>query len=287
MNMRVGERDFNPLFYQVAPGYLETLGVPLLTGRSLAKTDGPDAPLAVVVNETAARRFWPNESPVGAQVTLSYPKGPVTVVGVVGDMKRQVLTAQTEPAFFIPFGQVPDETVCFIARTQMDSRDALPLMSAAVTSVDNELVVKNSTTVAELIASSADHERYRTLLLNFFGVLATSLAAAGVFGVTARSVALRTREMGIRMALGARGTGLVGNTVRGILYVGVTGTAVGLLGALWTSRLLAQFLFGIEPSDPTTYGVVAALIVMMCLVASYAPARRITKVNPVEVLNAE
>jgi predicted permease len=287
MNMRVGERYFNPLYYQVAPGYFETLGVPLLAGRSLSKSDGPDTPLAVVVNETAARRFWPDESPVGAQVTLSFPKGPVTVVGVVGDMKRQVLTAQTEPAFFISFGQLADETVCFIARTQMDSRDALPLMSASVRSVDGELVVKNSTTVADLIASSADHERYRTLLLNFFGILAAFLAAAGVFGVTARGVALRTRELGIRMALGARGSGLIGVTVRGALYIGITGTAVGMLGALWSSRLLSRFLYGVEPWDPTTYAIVATLIVMVCLVASYAPARRITNVNPVEVLRAE
>ena len=153
--------------------------------------------------------------------------------------------------------------------------------------MDGDLPIKNATTVDPLIAESTDHERYGVLLVSAFGILAALLAAAGVFGITARSVALRRREMGIRMALGARGTDLVGNTVRGILYVGVTGTVVGLLGALWTSRLLERFLFGVEPSDPATYGVVAALIVIVCLLASYAPARRITKVNPVEVLRAE
>ena len=208
-------------------------------------------------------------------------------MGIVGDVKRQVLSSDTEPAFFIPFSQLPDWDICFVARTLSDPSDVLPAMRAAVTSVDGELVVKNPTTVAALVAQSASHERYRTFLTAFFGILAALLAAAGVFGVTARSVALRTREMGIRMALGARGAALVGTTVRGILYIGVIGTAVGLLGALWSSRLLSRFLYGVESSDPATYAVVAALIVIVCLVASYAPARRITKVNPVEVLRAE
>ncbi len=163
----------------------------------------------------------------------------------------------------------------------------LPLMRGAVVSVDKGLVVKNATTLAALMASSAASERYRTLLMSVFGILATLLAAAGVFGVTARSVALRAREMGIRMVLGAQQSGLIGTTVRSILLTGLAGTAAGLLGALWAAHLLNRFLFGIEPSDPTTYGGVAALIMIVCLAASHAPARRITKVNPVELLRAE
>jgi ABC-type antimicrobial peptide transport system permease subunit len=123
--------------------------------------------------------------------------------------------------------------------------------------------------------------------MSVFGILAALLAAAGVFGITARSVALRTREMGIRMALGAQGSGLVRATVGDMLLTGLAGTAVGLLGALAASRLLAHFLFEIQPLDPTTYAVVAASIVIVCLVASYAPARRITTVSPVDVLRAE
>ena len=287
--IRIEGRDegYAPLGYQVAPGYLETLGVPLLAGRPLAETDGPGAPLAVVINETMARRYWPDESPIGARFFWGGSPGPVTVVGVAGDMKRQVLHAGTEPAFFIPFVQHPDETICFVARTGLRPRDVIPLMRDAVRTVDADLVIKNATTVAALVAQSTENERYRALLMGVFGILAALLAAAGVFGVAARSVALRTREMGVRMALGARAAGLIGATVRGILVTGLAGTAVGLVGALWTSSLLARFLFGVEPSDPTTYGVVAALIVMVCLLASYVPARRITRVNPVDVLRAE
>lgn len=277
----------SPLGYQVAPGYLETLGVPLLAGRSLAETDGPDAPLVVVINETMARQFWPEESPLGAEYAMGGQRLPITVVGIVGDLKRQTLYSDPEPAFFIPYSQHPDRSICFVARTELKPHDVIPLMREAVHSVDEKLVVKNATTVAALVTASAGQERYRTLLLNFFGILAALLAAAGVFGVTARSVALRTREMGIRMALGAQGSRLIGSTVRGTLFMGIAGIAVGLIGALWSSRLLAGFLFGIEPWDPTTYGVVAALLVSVCLLASFAPARRITRVNPVEVLRAD
>ncbi len=274
------------LFYPVSPGYLQTLGVPLLAGRHLAETDGPDAPRVVVINETMARRFWPDESPLGARL-VNWLGGPATVVGIVADMKRQALYAQTEPAFYIPYSQLPGSDICFVTSTDLDALEAIPLMREAVWSVDADLAVKNATTLEALIAESAADERYRTLLMNVFGFLAALLVAAGVFGVTARSVALRTREMGIRMALGMRNSGLIWTTVRSSLFFGMVGTAVGLVGALWASRLQTRFLFGVEPSDPTTYGVVAVLIVLVCVLASYAPARRITSVNPVEVLRVE
>jgi putative ABC transport system permease protein len=282
----IWEESVSAHFYQVVPGYLETLGVPLLAGRPLAEEDGPDAPLTAVINETMARRYWPDESPIGARFFWNRDN-PITVVGIVGDIKRKALSADTEPAWFIPFSQLSELYLCFVARTELDPREVIPQMREAVWTVDREVAVKNATTMDALIAESAADERYRTLLMNVFGILAAMLAAAGVFGVTARNVALRTREMGIRMALGARETTLVGTTVRRFLLTGMAGTVVGLLAALWLSRLIAGFLYGIEPSDPMTYAIVAAVIVTVCLLASYTPARRITKVNPVEVLKAE
>jgi predicted permease len=284
------DEAYDPLGYPVVPGYLETMGVPLLAGRSLTDADRPGAPLAVVINETMARRYWPDESPIGTQYKMTGHKEPVTVVGIVGDMTRKVLDAEPEPTFFIPFSQLnlfSELDICFVARTELEPRQVLPLMRDAVWSVDGKLPIKTATTVDALIAQSADHERYGALLVSAFAILAALLAAAGVFGITARSVASRTKEMGIRMALGARGSELVATTIRGILLTGVAGIAVGLIGALWTSPLLNRFLFAIGPSDPGTYGAVAALIVIVCLVASYAPARRITKMSPVDVLRAE
>jgi putative ABC transport system permease protein len=281
------EERFSPLGYQVGPGYLETLGVPLLAGRALTENDGPDAPLAVVINETMAHRYWPGESPLGDRLEWNGSRDPLTVVGIMGDMKRQALSSDAEPAFFIPFTQHPDWDVCFVARTRMDPLEAIPLMEDAVRSVDPDLAVRNATTVAALVEESASQERYRAVLMNVFGILATILAAAGVIGVTARSVSLRTREMGIRMALGARGSGLVRATVRENLRTGLAGMAMGLVGALWASRLLTPFLFGIQTSDLPTYATVILMIVVLSVFSSYVPARRISRVDPVDVLRAE
>jgi putative ABC transport system permease protein len=205
----------------------------------------------------------------------------------VGDMKRQELSSQAEPAFFIPFSQHPDETICFVARTQVDPLEALPLMRDAVRSVDPGLVVKNTTTVASLVVQSVSEQRYGTLLMNAFAILAALLAGAGVIGVTARRVSLRTRELGIKMALGARETGLVKATVGGNLRIALGGTALGVIGAFWASRLLSGFLFGIEITDPVTYAFVTASILILTLGASYFPARRISRVNPMDVLRTD
>lgn len=287
MPFEVQGQSYGPLFYQVGPRYFETLDVPVLAGRSLDETIQPGGPLTIVVNETAARRFWPRSSAVGARVSLSFTQDPVTVVGVVGDMKRQVLTTDAEPAFYIPFSQLPDQNLCFLARTRMDASEAIPLMREAVVSLDRELVVRTATTLSALVEDSTRHERFRALLMNAFGLLATLLAAAGVIGVTARSVSLRTREMGIKLALGARRPKLVKETVGESLVVGLLGTAVGLLGALWATRLLSGFLFGIRAWDPLTYGAVAVFALVVCGLASYAPAQRISRVDPLKVLQAE
>lgn len=287
MPFEVQGRSFGPLFYQVGPRYFETLDVPVLAGRSLDETGQVGDPLTIVVNETAARRFWPSGSPVGARVTLGFTQEPVTVVGVVGDMRRQTLAGDAEPAFYIPFSQLPDQTLAFLARTGMDASEAVPLMRESVLSLDRELVVGTATTLSALVEDSARHERFRALLMNAFGLLATLLAAAGVIGVTARSVSLRTREMEIKLALGARRPGLVKETVGESLVVGIFGTVVGLLAALGVTRLFVGFLFGIPAWDPLTYGAVAVLALVVCGLASYAPARRISRVDPLKVLQAE
>jgi putative ABC transport system permease protein len=287
--MRIVSRDRRvaPLGYQVAPGYLETMGVLLLAGRALTDDDGPDTPPVAVINETMARRYWPDTSPLGDTMEWGGSSEALTVVGIVGDMKRQELSSEAEPAFYIPFSQLPDETICFLARTRMDPEEALPLMREAVQSVDPGLVVKNATTVASLVFRSANEQRYRTLLMNVFAILAALLAAAGVIGVTARRVSLRTRELGIQMALGAQGSGLVRATVGGNLRIALVGTAFGVIAALWASNLLSGFLFGIEATDPATYALVIASILVLTLGASYVPARRIAQVNPMDVLRTE
>jgi len=172
-------------------------------------------------------------------------------------------------------------------RTNGDAEALLPQMRDEVRAFDSNVPVTQPNTMTGLIEESASEERYRTLLMAVFGGLACALAAVGVFGVAARAVALHTREYGIRIALGAESRGLMHTILRGSLGTGLFGTVVGLLAAAWVSRLMSQFLFGVRSWDPVTYGVVAVLLMAVCLVASYVPARRVTRVDPVEVLRQE
>ncbi len=271
--------------FHVAAGYHEMMGIPLLAGRTFNSADGPDAPSVAVVSESLARLLWPDESPIGAR--LWYPWETVTVVGIVSDVHRETLDTDPEPTFYVPFVQFSRGEVSFAARTKVAPDQAIPLMREAVWSVDEKIAITEAGTMASLIARSTSEERYRTLLMTVFGVMAAILAAVGIFGVTARAVAHKTREFGIRMALGARDRGLVRMVLRAGLVTVAAGIVLGLLGASWASALLHRFLFDVESSDPLTYGAVALLLVVVCLSASYLPARRITSVNPVNVLRSE
>ncbi len=269
----------------VLPGYHETLGIPLLAGRFLSETDDADAPGAIVISESMARRFWTDESPVGATVLLWGSRR--TVVGVVGDVRHTTLSTQGEPTFYVPFQQALRSNLNLVMRTAADPSELMPQLRQAVWSVDPDMPIGDQGTISASVTRSAADNRYRTLLVLAFGGLAALLAAVGIFGVTARAVAQRTRELGIRIAVGARQNELVGLVLRHSLIVGLAGTGVGLLGAVWTSRLLSRYLFSIEPWDPPTYAVVGAFVMLVCLAASYIPARRVASLAPMEVLRDE
>lgn len=271
--------------FHVAPGFHETLGIRLLDGRTFTENDDPDSPPVGIVSETLANRLWPDGNAVGRR--LGYPWTTVTVVGIVADVRRKVLGAPPELDFYVPFSQLSRAAVSFAVRFSSDPALAIPQMRDAIWSIDSDLAIIRSETMESLISSSASDERFRTILMSAFGVLAAALAAVGIFGVTVRAVAHRTREMGIRMALGARESGVVTAILGGSVYAGIVGIAVGVFGALWASRLVSGFLFNIEPTDPTTYAVVGSVLLALCLLASYLPARRIARVNPVDVLKAE
>ena len=235
-----------------------------------------------------ARRYWPGESPLGARIVHT---GTFTVVGVIGDVLHESLHAEAQPTFYVPAAQTietrPITRFSFVMRHIGDPQTLIPPIRETVWSVDPGVPVTQVTSVSSLLAKSASNERFRTLLMAVFGVSAALLAGAGLYGVTARSVARRTRELGIKMALGATGRGLVGSTVRTGARTAALGIVLGLLASFIAARLLSGFLFGVEASDPLTYVCVAALVVVVCLAASYVPARRITKLDPAEVLRAE
>ncbi|MGW8267513.1 MAG: FtsX-like permease family protein, partial [Longimicrobiales bacterium] len=274
-----------PQGFSVAAGYLEFMRIPMLEGREFLPSDDAEAPPVAVVSESLARALWGDRSPVGQE--MIYPVGAVTVVGVAGDVRQSTLQSEPPLTFYVPFSQLPRSSLSFAVRTQGPPADVLPAMRAALWSVNPELAITGGGVLETIIGDSAREERYRTFLMGVFATLATILAVVGIMGVTARHVSHRTRELGIRKALGAEDGALLGGVLRSAAFTGAVGIALGLAGAFWLSPLLATFLFGVEPFDPVTYGGVAVLFLLASAAAAYVPARRLLRVDPVTVLKAE
>lgn len=269
----------------VFPGYHTVMGIPLLAGRLLDETDGPDGPLVMLISERFARMYWPNGSPLGARIR--YDRRWWTVVGVVGDVRHDGLDAEPVATYYIPHAQDPFRTMTFVARTTTEPRAVLQALRDAVWSADPDVIIPETHTMASLLSRASAGQRQRATIVMVFAVMAASLAAVGIFGVTARSVARRGPEMGVRMALGARVPVLTGRVVGGSFLTGLAGIALGAAGAAWAARWLSAFLFEVNASDPATYVTVAGSVLLVTVLASYLAARRIASVNPVDVLKAE
>jgi hypothetical protein len=234
-----------------------------------------------------ARRHWGDTSAVGSQV--SYWAGTLTIVGVVGDVRRGDLTSEAEATCYVPLAQqaewVDDPTLLF--RTERDLGSVIPELQKAIWRVDGNVPVDRAATMTSLVADSLGEARYRTLLMGMFGILAVLLAGTGVFGVTARAVEHRARELGIRVALGATQAGLIRSAVTKTIRTSGIGILLGFVVCLWAEGLVSGFLFGVEATDPPTYGAVAGVVLGVCLSAGYIPARRIIGLHAAEVLKAE
>ena len=269
----------------VHPSYFKMLGIPLLRGRLLSEGDVVDAPGAMLVSESLAEQNWPGESPLGARIRYS-GKG-WSVVGVVGDVRQKALGSPVEPTFYVSTGQMSRSSMDLVVRTAGDTGAALPALHEAIWAFDPDIPISAPAAMTELMRRSEADDRFRALLMWTFAVLATLLASVGVFGVTARAVAARSREIGIRTALGAGADGLIRLVLRDGLISALVGTALGLVGAYWTASVIGHLLYGIGGRDPLTFVGVAALAIAVCLMAGYLPARRVTRISPMEVLADE
>lgn len=283
-----GERpvgDFNI----VAGDYFRAVGVPIRQGRDFSAADSAKGPAVVVVNEAFARRYWPGQDAVGKRLWQHGPDGGVAteVVGVVGSTPNRRLTDSPRPAFFFPLTQKPEAAMTLVVRTGLEPAGTIGLLRELVKSLDSNVPVFGVRTLAEQKDGSLALQRMAATLLGGFGLLALLLAALGIYGVLAYSVSRRTREIGVRLALGAQ----VGDVLRLVLRRGLgltgMGLALGLLAALATTRLLGGFLFGIQPLDPVTIGTVITLLALVALLACWLPARRATCVDPMVALRAE
>jgi putative ABC transport system permease protein len=272
----------------VSGKYFETIGAHLLEGRFLSDGDGATSPLVVVVNQTMARTYWPRESALGHRVRTSGPNSPWrTVVGVVADVKNAALDRSAGTELYFPFPQLPRQLSWVVVRTQGDPMSLTSAARDAIRALDRGLPISNIGSMEDVMSTARSRPRFLTLLLSLFSGLSLILAALGIYGVISYAVAQRTNEIGIRMALGARG----GDVIRLIGTSGVrlalAGTLVGAAGAFALTRFLSGMLFGVSSLDPLTFLAMAATLIAVTLLACYIPARRASRVDPLVALRYE
>jgi putative ABC transport system permease protein len=282
------ERPFAHLG-SVSGGYFAALGIPLLSGRTFGSGDRQDAPPVAIVSTAMARKYWPGENPIGKHLRFDdNTKDPwFTVVGVVGDVRQLGLSHEPPPLLYLPYEQFVLPFTNVVVRSTLPASAVTSLLRSQVTSIDPDLPLVDVMTLQSVMDRSVEDPRFRTILIGLFGLLALVLAAVGVYGLISYSVTQRTREIGIRVALGAQPRQVLVPVIREAIVLAVSGIAIGLVGALALTRLLASFLFGIGATDPTTFISVSALLVIVALLASYVPSRRALRVDPLIALRAE
>jgi len=270
----------------VFPGYFEAMGIRLVEGRLLDALDGTDDRKVVVVNETVARRYFPDRSPLGQVIDMPMA-GSLEIVGVVGDIRHDGLGAQANPEMFVPYGQLPLSAMHVVVHTRGDPAPAVRAIRERILAVDPEQPVTRVNTIEELLAGSVAPTRFNMVLLLGLAACAVLLAVVGVYGVVSYTVSRRTRELGVRMALGAGAGSAVGLVLSQAARVVAGGAALGVAVALASARVLRGLLYGVEAVDPATYAVVVAVTVAVGLLAAAVPAVRAARVDPVEALRAE
>jgi predicted permease len=266
------------------------LGIPLTRGRLFDARDDANAPRVVVVNESFARRHWPNESPVGRRFSLRGPQDAwLEIVGVVGDTRMAGADTPPAPIFYVPQAQKQWHWLgwaALIVRAQpgRDPRSLAPLVQSAVAELDRRLPIHRIDTVHELYGESTARRRFATTLLTVFAALALLLGTIGMYSVLSYAVAQRRREIGIRIALGARAGEVMGAVLRQALLLTAVGVVIGTAGAFALTRWLGALLYEVSPTDPVTYVVVAILLTVVAAFAAWMPAWRATRIDPLVVL---
>jgi putative ABC transport system permease protein len=275
------------------PNYFRTMGIPILKGRDFEDRDEHKSTPVVIVTDTFARQFFPGDDPIGKRIKpgiSSWEDEKSTmreIVGVVADVRNRALNTEPKPAYYLPQSQVPFNQLIVVMKTTGDPNSLITSAMREVRSMDQELPVFGVKTMAEYIASSVAAPRFNTTLLSVFAAVALVLTVIGLYGVMSYSVAQRTNEIGIRMALGAQTRDVLKLIVNQGLRLVLIGLALGMAGALALTRLLSSLLFGVGTKDPATFVGIAALLALVALLACYVPAWRATKVDPLEALRYE
>jgi putative ABC transport system permease protein len=279
--------------YRVIGGdYFKAMSVPLRKGRLFQDSDRSGSSHVAIVNETAAATLWPGEDPLGRRIRYTgmdrHQNDWMTVIGVVGDVNQLGLASPVEAETYVPYAQRPDRmhSPTIVMKSTTDPAQLATAMRERIRAIDSNIPSSIAPLETVVLASVADR-RFTMLVLSAFGAFALFLAAVGIYGVLAYTVNRRTREIGVRMALGAARGRVMRMVLRDGMQAVVPGIAAGVVGALFLSRLIAGLLYGIAPSDPVTFGIVIMVLVIVTLAASLVPARRATMVDPMEAIRAQ
>ena len=276
------------------PEYFETIGIPLTRGRMFTADDRWGSTQVALITEAAARQYFPGEDPIGKTIVLGWGRGPNTpraggeVIGIIGDIKDEGLNEPDPPQIYLPYRQWPLEAMSVLLKTSVPPDTIAEVARRTVYSLDGNLPVSNVRSLEQVVARSISQPRFYMTLLAVFASVAVALAAIGIFGVLSYAVAQRTREIGIRMALGAHQRTVLGLVVKEAMLMAAGGVLLGLACAVPLTRwLVAKLLFDTQPTDPLTYCSVAAALALIAMLAAYVPARRATRVDPMIALRAE
>lgn len=282
-NLPLAQRPFIDI-EAISPQWFQTMRVPLRAGRTFTDADNAQAPKVIIVNETFARRFWSNQNPIGKHVIVGRWPDPAEVVGIAADIKNRGLAQDTQAQIYLPFPQLPWGRMNLLVRTAVPPLSMTSAVRAPISSVDPDQPVTSIQTVDDLMDNSRAQPRFITLLLAIFSATALVLAVIGIYGVLAYSVTERQHELGIRLALGAQREDILRLVLQQGLVLAMAGVALGLVAGLLLTNLMSSMLYQVGARDLTTFAVTPLLFLGIALLASYLPARRTAKLDPMETL---
>jgi len=282
----------------ISPNYFQVMGIPILRGRGIDEQDTESAPWVVVINESMAHQFWPNQDPVGQGITFndSPDERPRQIVGIAKNVKDYELTRDPMPQAFVSYMQLPARISDFtearlhksvVVRSRFISKELLESVRKTIAELAPDSAVFGVTTVEQTVSASAGDWRFLSQLLGLFAAVALLLSAIGIYGVISYSVSERSHEIGLRMALGAQPGQVLGLVLRQAMILSLLGVGIGTAVSFLATPLLANYLYGVKPHDTLTLSLVCLVLVAVTFLASYLPARRATKIDPMETLRHE
>ena len=273
-------------YHFISPEYFGVIKAPLIAGRPFNEFDKRESQPVAIVNQAAERRYWGGRNPIGSRINIGDPDSPtwLTVVGIAGDIRTAELTSELAAEIYLPHTQSSNRAMSLIIRTASDPISLAPAVRSAAHEVDRDRPLWNLSSMRQLISDSVAGRRFNTTLILVFAAVALALALTGIYGVFSYAVAERTQEIGIRMALGASRRGVVRLVVKQGVTVAIVGVVIGIAGGLALTKLLSSMLFEVEPTDPYTFAACAVVMVVVAVGATWFPASRASRVDPMITL---